>query len=708
MRLPTTLSRRTGLLLASFALVLQACTDGDDVDFDASRAEFEASQAEAAAAASPAEFLFDPAAGEIPFPNDLLFAGSEDGTLNIPVASDDAGNPLNPADPTIALNQLDGFSTVAPIAASASEAVDASTVNLGSSVLVFTLAADGTPSPVDPTQLAALAVDNQVILQPVRPLASNTRYLVLLTNSILGSDGNPLTRSLFYDLATRTSPFTAGLAALEPVRQQVQGHLQIATAVGLSADDVVLSWTFKTQSIREPLQAASDLATPSTLVMAPTGQTTAEASGGVLPGHADVFIGTLDLPYYLETADASDPASVAAALASFWRNASGAPVNPLDWTPVGTTVTVPVIMTVPNANSAVGANAPADGWPVTVFQHGITGNRSQALTVADGLADAGRIVIAIDQPMHGIVDTTSPLYAGNTPFPNAGERTFDIDIMSTVVDDDGNETTTSGPDGIIDSSGSFYFNLQDLANTRGNLRQSAADILTLSQSLAGMLVVGPDGAPAPAASVGLPVNASNKSFLGHSLGGIVGATALSYDTSFQAASFAMPGGGLAELLVNSVFFGPVVVDGLASAGIEQGTADFAQFLVAAQSAADSGDPINHASTLAADASTGLHLIQVEGDQVIPNAVATAPLAGTAPLARELQLPQIDSSSATNRAYVRFSEGDHGSILVPQDLSELQIGVTVEMQTQVGAFANTLGQQLPIANTAVIVPVSSAQ
>ena len=52
---------------------------------------------------------FDPANGVIPFPNNLLFSGTKDLTLNIPVdpSAADAG-------PKIAMNALDGFSTSAP------------------------------------------------------------------------------------------------------------------------------------------------------------------------------------------------------------------------------------------------------------------------------------------------------------------------------------------------------------------------------------------------------------------------------------------------------------------------------------------------------------------------------------------------------------------------------------------------------------------
>ena len=57
-----------------------------------------------------------------------------DGTLNIPVA-----DPNNPADPRVALNELDGFSTVAPVTARFSGAVDADTLKAGRTVRVLSL-----------------------------------------------------------------------------------------------------------------------------------------------------------------------------------------------------------------------------------------------------------------------------------------------------------------------------------------------------------------------------------------------------------------------------------------------------------------------------------------------------------------------------------------------------------------------------------------
>ena len=53
--------------------------------------------------------IFDPGAGILAVPNDLLFSGSVDGTLEIPVA-----DPTDTGDPLVAMNALDGWSTTNP------------------------------------------------------------------------------------------------------------------------------------------------------------------------------------------------------------------------------------------------------------------------------------------------------------------------------------------------------------------------------------------------------------------------------------------------------------------------------------------------------------------------------------------------------------------------------------------------------------------
>jgi len=443
---------------------------------------------------------------------------------------------------------------------------------------------------------------------------------------------------------------------------------------GINPDDVALSWVFKTQSIREVLQATKDQSVASTLILGASGSDTSAIGA---QGKADIYVGALSVPYYQQSV--GPDGNPAAALNSFWQNASSNVVGAIggtgapEYAPVATAIeTIPVIMSVPNANSAVAGVMPSTGWPVTIFQHGITGNRTQMLALSDALADSGRVVIGIDMPLHGLVDTANPFHSNNTPF-NERERTFDIDALPA--------------DGEIDGSGTHFYNLLNLANSRDNLRQAVADLFVLTASLN------------TAQIAGLQLDSSDLNFVGHSLGGIVGGTMLSYAPEFHSATLAMPGGGIAQLLANSEAFGPQIINGLAAAGIEQGSAEFNTFLTAAQTMVDSGDPINHAQTLAASGNTLIHMIEVVGDTVVPNNVATAPLSGTDPLARLLGLQQVASISGGN-TFVKFSAGDHSSILSP----EASLAATIEMQTQTAFFAASRGTLLPIGDDTVIQAV----
>lgn len=669
------------LLIAPAALLLNACSSDSNYDFEQSIAN-QAAEFDAFIAANPPEpvvtpepppsMLFDPANGVIPFPNSLLFGA--DGTVNAPADA------TNPADPALALNQMDGFSTTSPLSAGLSEAVDPATVLLGSTVRVFEVtttpqgAVTGIVAELGATEVAVVPTASQIAILPLQPLKEKTSYVALVTNGVMTAGDTPqaLTPSTSFQLAKLDAPLLGAFEALEPVRQLTSAMLAAAAGEGVVADDVVLAWSFKTQSVRDVLQAVKDQVAPGALVLAPAGSTTTDFNPA-LQGKADVYIGTLDVPYYQN----ADPA---AALSSIWLDANGNPVNQFSPTPVATgTVTIPVLMSIPNAASAAGGTAPENGWPITIFQHGITRNRTDMLAASDALADAGRAVIAIDIPMHGLVDTNLPIHADNTAFPGDAERTLSLDFVA-------NATLAPGPDGAVDASGTHFYNLQNLGNSRDNLRQGIADLMVLSASLAS--AIDPTGA-----AVG--IDASNVTFVGHSLGAMIGTTFLSYDTSIAAATLAMPGGGIAQLLANSGSFGAAINGGLTAAGAAPGTAAYDQFLVAAQTVIDSADPINSAQALATTGKN-IHLIEVIGDQTIPNAVATAPLSGTTPLARQMGLTQV-SGSTSGSALVRFTEGDHGSIINPAG----SLAAFIEMQTQMASYAASLGSVLPITNTAVI-------
>ena len=715
---------RTKLTISGFfacALFLAGCSDSTNYDFDKSVVDAQTGFDNANLKA-----IFDPRESKIPPTNDLLFVSAEtglskDGTLQIPVDGENDPQKLVKD----ALNQLDGFSTSAPVTAAFSGSLDTDSLKLGSAIRVFEVTR-GVDQQINgiarelasPEDLVATAVgQNQTTLAlvPTHPLKPKTTYLVVLTDAIKGQAGAAAKADTLYGLTKGEGPLTGDLAALEPLRQAVNGFERLAAGAGIAKDSIVLSWSFTTQSIGDVLEDVFTKAVASriqtipalnTAVDPPVQLTTKnfldpEGTNPAITGKADVFLGAMSVPYYLNAGTPGEQNS--APRSGSWKGAGGSALTRFNTTPVKTTdLTIPVLITVPNAASAKGATPPEGGFPVVIFQHGITSKRTALLPIANALADAGFAAVAIDLALHG-VDPNGPaalIHAGNTPFPDDVELTFDMDFRDNITQaplDDG--------DGKADDSGSYFINLPSLLTSRDNVRQSVADLIVLRKSL-GNIASFPLPETLPA--IDLPaLNANEVSFVGHSLGGIVGATYLAIDDTVGAATLAMPGGGIAQLLNASEAFGPVIRAGLSTAGLEAGTPEFESFLAAAQWVLDSADPINYASATAAK--HPVHMIEVVGgnsspaDQVIPNSVATAPLSGTDPLARLMGLKTISETETTTAAegldvLVKFTAGDHSSILLPDASFE----ATVEMQTEVASFLASKGRALPIAETSVVL------
>lgn len=640
---------------------------------------------------------FDLTARILPFPSNLLFSGTADGTLNIPVA-----DPTNVSDPIVAMNALDGFSTVAPISTRFSSAIDPSTLT-PASVRMFEVTLSGiggavtginrelvygteflpTLSTVDPTR-------STLVILPTRPLKPRTSYLVMLNNEIKGANGfNPETSAHYLIAKTPNSLIGTPAASLEPVRQLVNFQETALANQGIPKDQIILSWTFSTQSIGNVLTTARTLATGSSAVNpTPIGTTANLLPAGASPGFADVFVGSLTVPYYLANASAGP----AAPLTSFWQGAGGSNLTFLNTTPVAkSNETIPLLVTLPNAAS--GQVKPLTGWKVAIFQHGITSNRTSMLALADTMARAGFAVVAIDLPLHG-------LPVGH-PLASSPERTFDLDLVN-------NTTGSPGPDGVADSSGTHFINLASLLSTRDNLRQGVADLFALTKSLPVMDV---DGG-------GADFDPSEVYFIGHSLGGMVGSVFLALEPTIKSAVLGMPGGGIAKLLDGSASFGPQVAAGLATKGVLKGSADYESFLGAAQTVIDSADPLNYAT--ATTSGRGVLLFEVVGDgagslpdQVVPNNVfanapvgtVPSPLAGTDPLATFMGLTRLTTTTTglSQKAWMRFTAGDHSSLLSPA----ASLAVTSVMQEAMATFLASDGSLVAIATPGSGPVVASA-
>lgn len=148
---------------------------------------------------------------------------------------------------------------------------------------------------------------------------------------------------------------------------------------------------------------------PVGLVSAVAGRTLSSLGGG----STDVLAaqGTVSLPYYLGTSGSdlvTESWQADTALAQAIAEA-GLPIPQADPT-VSTTVNyifpfpekqadveVPVLVLYPNSTTIEG---------VVMYQHGITTDRSAALTFGTGLAANGYVVIAVDQPLHGVAPFT--------------------------------------------------------------------------------------------------------------------------------------------------------------------------------------------------------------------------------------------------------------------------------------------------------------
>ena len=275
-------------------------------------------------------------------------------------------------------------------------------------------------------------------------------------------------------------------------------------------------------------------------------------------------------------------------------------------------------------------------------------------------------------------------------------------VFQGALDSEGAPVTAAS----VGTSGQLYINLSNFSRTRDGIRQTVLDMLNLGASI-GDMDVNADGTADD-------LDPSKIYFIGHSLGGIVGATFLAvnnntdvraYNSSLpeiQAAALGNPGGGFVKLLENSPSIGAKVLGGLeAASGITQGSESIEKFFSVFQATVDSADPINFAADTQ-DIPVLVYtdvggLASAEGDdddgalsdQVVPNnaltptvASAKSYLAGTDALVTEMGIttlvnqtnavaggavtadPKYYFPNATSdslvRANIRFTQGTHST------------------------------------------------
>ncbi|MCO7187265.1 MULTISPECIES: VolA/Pla-1 family phospholipase [unclassified Pseudoalteromonas] len=755
------------LLSLAVSAALAGCGGGETLD-DVKQ--------ESTAVTPSASIKFDPSNGVISVPNDLLFSGTQDGTLNIPGELNDDRSPkiqrVQYADPSLALGALDGWSTQMPFAIDltvpAGVEIDAASVATPGSVRIFEVVMGASLTDAECAQvpagiackgvaeltfgpagdfIAQLGADGKSInVIPMKPLKSGTSYITVLTTGLKDSSGS-IAPSSTYTLLKQEAPLVT--KAQRDLQGVIKSYESAVTSLGtVTSEEIIYSAAMTTHSTFEVMGAVKQLLAASiTTEKRPVlsvgeqpadGLTVADVLGDALPEQVRPLYrsvrylkGNIVLPLYLTKPQTKDDAALAdtywqaqcdnAAAVNAYKEAIGeepalkegndtvcdalsngrlrdlgldqhkfvTKYNPIPNSPGAENI--PVQITMP----ADETNRPETGWPVVIMQHGITSKKEDMLGLTLALTQAGFATVAIDHPLHG-------------------ERGIDVDGDG---EDDFNASTKS----VL-----HYMNLQSLLVARDNLRQSTADLLGLRLGLNFIN---------QATAVPLLFNTQDVSFIGHSLGSVVGPGFIAMantpldeqvDALFnvKAGALSSGGSGIANFLVESASFGPVVKSAVLSAATDLAVskqfnaymtegaisdcgqfatdagaftncaystftaqleangdavalgainATVTQFAYAAQSVLGSADAANFAGAVKA-LGTPIYMGVVVGgengnkkDQVIPPSTESNPLSGSLPMAALMGLTPVSesqmSTDGTPGSYVvSFSQGHHSSLL----------------------------------------------
>ncbi|MEZ9147132.1 VolA/Pla-1 family phospholipase [Vibrio sp. 10N.286.52.C3] len=786
-------------LLAS-AMFLAGCGDDSSSSGASTAIQYEQYIQDSLAQATSIKFQLTGADIAVPLPSFALM-DTTDGTLGLPTGGDDSlTNPIaamNTMDgwstsmPIImnfeGTGLADGVATGGVYLLKLSGSLTSETAPSVAGVLTL-----GT----DFNVLSSASTDTFTIVFN-ESLDASSEYVLALSNELTDVNGDPVGMSASYAaLKSSAVTYTEGsLAQAQKVTQGVETIFAGANAAGkvsLDSKDIIYSTWFTTESVGSSLFATKaatatglasanlngvwkgsanpnsvDLTTAYAMQFVSTetfktaltndvdfdkyigggdAATIAKAKGAIelmygATDNVDVSQGFVQLPYYLETSatewnaqpfesgmpslakvsntlsNSAEQANMAAQLVAAGIDTSilatsqteqlkliGLNLTLVDGSPLDIERVLTKYSPVPQVKSLEAVEfllfTPNGSDPanVVIYQHGITSAKENAYAFAYNLARAGTAVLAIDLPLHGTrsLDDT---------------RSANADVLA-------------------------YLNLANLPVARDNVRQSALDVMGLRAALAVSSQATLLGA-SPLKGFDL-TKGSQVKFLGHSLGGIVGTTAVAASNrtlgsvaanslySFSAAAIENSGGQISNLLLGSTEFGPQVKHSVAlSASTEYAgfatancgslsnkqcyqtfeanataaqkatmTAAFQQFAYAAQTVLDTVDPFTNAAYLVASGSPVLpiYMGQVQGDDTVPNTVANAPFAGTTPLATKLGLTAVDSSNTTPdgaKDFVKFSDvAAHSTFVLPQDTTTptpLDAGHHASMQTQAVDF-----------------------
>jgi dienelactone hydrolase len=634
------------------------------------------------------EVTFDPERNVLPFPNDLLLVREATGPrVNLPPPPSTA--PEARKQLIEGLNKLDGFSTTAPIVSENSDPrgaidlgrLDASLLTGATRFMKLTATgavpqdvevcldcrgskkADGTP-PLNPSQLQFV---------PRLPLEERSTYGVVLTSGLKNDRGQRVVPTIAFALLRSSTPLVdesgrslvSGVLdvqaqRLEEGRKALAPFIDGLVAAGLPRKDLSLAWTFTTQS------------TVSTLKKLRALPTTVGAVDERLPA----------APRYLE--DVSTPFfarmdALKLARGSIGKVVQGQLVVPFALTGPGGTLRPEVLRfdRVPFLLFLPATDAPtAEGYPVTLFGHGLTGNHQHAAALANSLAATGRAVIAIDTVKHGersmcfgsaavlrarlqnpnatddqacanpntqqcINEPASPSFGrcmarpGFTRAPcdhllETADRDCSAQGQGRCLDDDRCEGGTFARDVSTQEVLISGWNMLDPLNffvTRDNFRQQVIDLAQVVRVLQGSDI---DTRLRKLGSPGL--DGTRIDYVGQSLGGLLGTLYTAASPDVHRAVLNVPGGRITQVLdeatdANIVAMRTALYSTLAAQQMPQGSPAFDTYVRTAQWILDPADPVNAAWSMrhGADvpAERRVRVQYITGDKTIPNSTTRA-------------------------------------------------------------------------------------
>jgi len=341
-------------------------------------------------------------------------------------------------------------------------------------------------------------------------------------------------------------------------------------------------------------------------------------------------------------------------------------------------VTIPIIAMYPTTHTSP--------MKTVIWGHGLKGKRSDVLPFGAGVIGASKAqgvdvaVIAFDEPLHGVVGTTTAFHTANErhfELGNAGaglsKPPLDINIVCAAAKQ---------------CSGSMFVNIESFLTSRDNLRQHVLDLFTVRKSLATVDFENDSTKD---------LDGSDVYYMGHSLGTIDAqafvAVANSTKTNtddITAAAFFTPGGGISRFFDNSPTFTPDIVNGLGPLGFTSNTSSYQAFLNVLQGTLDAVDAINFVGDYATQ-NTPVLFVEAIDDLVIPIsqkssdrtlqasansalgnlydiAGSVSYLSGSEPLALEAGATAIKTAGTVplKRSLIRYKSGaaDHCTPSVP--------------------------------------------